>query len=79
MPAVGNYVNRDERVSFADYNKAWAAKRREAIEKSQQLRVSFTSNVLNSNTQIYQRTPLAGAQGIYASTTAVMARVNILV
>ncbi|GGB34688.1 hypothetical protein GCM10011316_03470 [Roseibium aquae] len=79
MPAVGNYVNREERVSFSDFNKAWKARRKDMIQNSQKLRQSLTTNVFNSALQIDKRTPLAGAQGVYASTTAVMARVNIVV
>jgi len=79
MPKVGNYVNREERTSFADFNKAWSKRRQDVLKKSQQLRQSFTTNVFNTSLQLDRRVPIAGAQGVYAPTTAVMARVNILV
>ncbi|MBO6507052.1 MAG: flagellar biosynthesis protein [Roseibium sp.] len=91
MPKVGNYVQRDYHSKFrsqrksrwSNYNKAWSQKRSSAIEKSQQLRniastfTSISTNAAQANTQFLMQN--RGAQGIYATPTAVMSRVNVLV
>ncbi len=79
MAVHGNYRQRDERLTFADYNKAWSAKRRKVIQEGQQLRLSFTSNVFAVNNRLNQIRPSTDSQGVYASTTAVMSRINIVV
>jgi len=79
MAVKGNYRQRDERLTFADYNKAWSAKRRRAIQEGQQLRQAVSLTVFTNSNRIFQARPTADAQGVYASTTAIMARVNILV
>ncbi|WP_417672118.1 flagellar biosynthesis protein [Roseibium sp.] len=89
MPKTGNYVQRDyhnrsnRKSTWSDYNKAWASKRAASVQKSQQLR-SLANSFTSISTQASQASTAFLMQNIrssgpYASNTAVMARVNVLV
>lgn len=89
MPKTGNYVQRDyqrgssQKATWADYNKAWNSRRSAALEKSQQLRnlaSNFTAigvQASQANTVFVMQNQSSGQP--YASSTAVMARVNVLI
>lgn len=79
MAVKGNYRQKNERLTFADYNKAWASKRRNAIKQGQQLRDTMTANFFDANNRINQMRPTADNRGVYSSTVTVMSRINILV
>ncbi|WP_417686577.1 flagellar biosynthesis protein [Roseibium sp.] len=89
MPKVGNYVQRDyntrsnRKSTWSDYNKAWASKRSNAINKSQQLRniansfAVISTQASRSATSLVLQNQNSGSP--YASNTAVMSRINVLV
>lgn len=91
MPKVGNYVQRDyhnkfksqQKSTWSDYNKSWNQRREAAAQKMAQLRTiannfsTITSEASQSNTNFLMQNQ--GQSGPYASNTAVMARVNVVV
>lgn len=82
MAAVGNYRNKDERMTLKDFNENWSARRRRAIESGQALRTTAVQGVFGTNVTVVQQQTLNSIQGsasTYSSTTAVMARINLLV
>jgi len=90
MSSIGNYSQRNyqnrfrtQKPSWAAYNKAWT-KRRQAAEKrfDQLSNMAYAMQV--ANTQASQANALfvlqnQGRLGTYASQTAAMARINIVV
>ncbi|MTI43579.1 hypothetical protein JM93_02801 [Roseibium hamelinense] len=90
MPKVGNYVQRDYHNTFksrkkntwSDYNDSWNKRRAKAAQKSEQLRTTAFSFIMSSAQAGQAKTMYllqnAGGTQQYASTTAVMNRVNIL-
>ncbi|NKX65294.1 MULTISPECIES: flagellar biosynthesis protein [Stappiaceae] len=91
MAKVSNYFQRDyskrfssnRKVSLADYNKAWTKRRQSAAKRIDQL--NNLAYVMQSiNTQASQANSLfvlqnQGRLGTYASQTAAMARINVVV
>ncbi|MCR9060150.1 MAG: hypothetical protein NXI02_22635 [Rhodobacteraceae bacterium] len=91
MPKVGNYVQRDYHSKYrsqgnstwSDYNQAWNKKRQASAQKMQELRAvasTFTAigaQATQANTVFVMQNQ--NQAGPYANTTAVMARVNVLV
>ena len=91
MAKVSNYFQRDyskrfsssRKVSLADYNKAWTKRRQSAAKRIDQL--NNLAYVMQSiNTQAPQANSLfvlqnQGRLGTYASQTAAMARINVVV
>ena len=91
MPKVGNYVQRDyhsrfrsqRKSTWSDYNKSWSQRRSNALEKSQQLR-TIAGNFSTISAQAAQASTVFSMQNQntgnpYASQTAIMSRVSILV
>lgn len=91
MAKVGNYVQRDyhgtysskKKSTWSDFNKSWGSRRAAAAEKMQNVR-SIAANFTNIATAASQtNTSLViqsiGSQSIYASPTAVMSRINVVV
>ena len=91
MAKVSSYVQRDysrrfsssKKLSLADFNKAWAKRRQTAAKRIDQL--NNLAYVMQSiNTQASQANTLfvmqnQGRLGTYASQTAAMARINVVV
>ncbi|PVB59701.1 flagellar biosynthesis protein [Labrenzia sp. 011] len=91
MATVGNYVQRDYHKTYSsqktstwsDYNKSWGSRRAAAAEKMQQLR-SIASTFSTIGTQASQANTAfliqnMGTQSGYASPTAVMSRINVVI
>ncbi|QFT30725.1 flagellar biosynthesis protein [Roseibium porphyridii] len=91
MPKVGNYVQRDyhnkfrsqRKSTWSDYNKAWAKRRQASTQKMQELR-NLASNFTNIGVQASQANTVflmqnQGQGTAYASPTAVMSRINVIV
>ncbi|GAB2184046.1 flagellar biosynthesis protein [Roseibium sp. LAB1] len=91
MAKIGNYFQRDyskrfgsnRKPTLADYNKAWMKRRQMAAKRIDQL--NNLAYVMQSiNTQASQANTLfvmqnQGRLGTYASQTAAMARINVVV
>ncbi|GAA0775412.1 flagellar biosynthesis protein [Roseibium denhamense] len=90
MPKVGNYIQRDYHNTFrskksstwSDYNESWNKRRTNAAKKIQQMRTTASTFIMSSAQAGQAKTMYllqnAGGTSQYASTTAVMNRVNIL-
>jgi len=91
MAKVGNYVQRDyhktfsskQKSTWSDYNKAWNQRRQASAAKMQELR-NLASTFTSIGTEASQANTVflmqnQGAQSVYASPTAVMSRINIVV
>ncbi len=90
MPKVGNYVqrsynSRNHTSTWSDYNKAWGSKRSSSIQKGQALRNQLSNAVTTISTTMVQQQAYNTLQNTYsrqatfANSTAVSARVNMLI
>ncbi|MCX2725827.1 flagellar biosynthesis protein [Roseibium salinum] len=91
MAKVGNYVQREyhsrfgsqRKKTWSDYNKGWTTRRANALKQTQQLR-NIANNFSNISIHSSQANTVFVMQnqsqlGAYASPTAVMSRINVVV
>ena len=81
MAAIGNnYAKRNERPSLRDFNKAWAAKRSNALDQSKALRSTVSNAIFTIGVTASQQTVYNTMRGgSYGSNAAALSRLNILV